>query len=116
MNQFIGHRNQIDFSFVLKLIEALNVYNMYITLFTNDTCSLSLICFFGFTVDNGGSQQTERISKIHDEFILTNAVYSSIIHSVCIAIIYIINVANIKMYRSLDNLANRCQFVSCGMI
>ena len=67
MIQFMRRRNQIDFSFVLKLIEAWNVYNMilmYITLSTNETCALRSICFFGFTVDNGGSQQTERIGNI----------------------------------------------------
>ena len=38
MIQFMGRRNQIEFSFVLKLIEAWNVYNMilmYFTLFTD---------------------------------------------------------------------------------
>ena len=55
------------FSFVLKLIETWNVYNMilmYITLFTNETFAFRLIFFFGFTVDNGGSQNTERIGKL----------------------------------------------------
>ena len=55
-----------NFSFALKLIEAWNVCNMilmYITLFTNETFAFSLICFFGFTVDNGGSQKTEKINN-----------------------------------------------------
>ena len=34
---------------------------MYIMLSTNEHTRLRLICLFGFTVDNGGSQKTERI-------------------------------------------------------
>ena len=51
-------------TFVLKLIEAYNVYNMilmYITLSTNEHKCLRLICLFSFTVDNGGSEKTDII-------------------------------------------------------
>ena len=60
MNQFMGRPNQIEF------VVILNIYNMilmYITLFTNETCAFRLICFFCFTVDNGGSQKTEIIGN-----------------------------------------------------
>ena len=65
MNQIMRRRNEIEY-LVLKPIEAWNVYNMilmYITLFTNEHTRLRLICLFGFTVDNGGSPKTKRISN-----------------------------------------------------
>ena len=37
---------------------------MYIMLFINETCAFRLICFFDFTVDNGGSEQTERMKSV----------------------------------------------------
>ena len=67
MIKFMGRRNQIEFFVRLRLIEAWNIYYMilmYITMYTNETCAFRLICFFGFTVDNGGSQKTERIGNI----------------------------------------------------
>ena len=104
MYQFMGRRNQIKCSFVLKVIEAWNVYNMilmYITLFTNETCAYRLIWFFGVTVDNGGSQKTERTGntwRIHSHKRGVLKYYD------IVEIIYIINVAKIKIYRSLDNI------------
>ena len=77
-----------NFSFVLKLREASNVSNiilMYITLSTIETCAFRLICLFRFIVDNRGSQQTAVLTYFF------------------VVIIYIINVAKTKIYRSLDN-------------
>ena len=40
-------------------------YDPYVhQMLTNEICAFRLICFFGFTVDNGGSQKTERINNI----------------------------------------------------
>ena len=77
-----------NFSLVLKLREASNVSNiilMYITLSTIETCAFRLICLFRFIVDNRGSQQT------------------AVLKYFFVVIIYIINVAKTKIYRSLDN-------------
>ena len=57
-----------NFSVVLKLIEAWNLYNknmifMYMTLSTKEHTRLHLIFLFDITVDNGGSQKTERIGN-----------------------------------------------------
>ena len=66
MNQFMGRRNHIDLFVRCKADTSLKClqYDPYVDhVFTNETCAFCLICFFGFTVDNGGSQQTERISN-----------------------------------------------------
>ena len=70
---------------------------MYHTLFTNENCVFRLICFFAFTVDNGGSQKTEIIGNLTNSFSQTQC---TIINKKFAAIIYIINVAKTKIDRS----------------
>ena len=77
MNQFMGHRNQIKLFVRFKVYTSLNVYNMivvYTTLLSSETCTLSLICFIGFTVDNGALKRLRKYVK-PDDFIFTNTVY-----------------------------------------
>ena len=67
MNQFIEHGNQIELFVRFKADRSLK-YLQYDPLYvyhvvTNETCAFRLICFFDFTVDNGGSQKTERIGN-----------------------------------------------------
>ena len=55
---FMGLRNRIECFVRFKADRSLCV-----TLFTNETCAFPLTYFFGFTVDNGGSQKTEIIGN-----------------------------------------------------
>ena len=64
MHQFMRRRNQIEFFVRFKADRSLKclqyvpyVYHVVYQL----NMRFRLICFFGFTVDNGGSQKTEII-------------------------------------------------------
>ena len=62
MNQFMGHRNQIELFVRFKAdrsqrcLQYTYVYHVVYQL------NMRVSFLFGFTVDNGGSQQTEIIS------------------------------------------------------
>ena len=62
MIQFMG-QPKTDFFVRFKADKSLKCLQYNITLFTTETGAFRLICFFGFTVDIGSSQQTERMSN-----------------------------------------------------
>ena len=65
-NQFMRRRNQIEFFVRFKADRSLKClqYDPFVYhVVTNEHTRLHLICLFGFTVDTGLSQKTERIGN-----------------------------------------------------